>query len=220
MPHSSIPGNSISGARLTVLDVGRRFGRRWLFRKISFDLNGGESIAVTGPNGSGKSTLLRILARLLQPSEGEVRMAVEGLELDRETHPLRTGFVAPYLNVYDGFTARENLDFLASARRLAGGEDRIAEVLNLVQLADRANDRVATYSSGMKVRVKYAAALLAHPPLLLLDEPTTNLDSRGVAMVHEVMDAHMARGGMLIVATNNADEARWCSRQVAVDAGR
>ncbi len=215
MPSSSVPGN-----RLTVVDVGRRFGRRWLFRKIAFDLHGGESLAVTGPNGSGKSTLLRILARLLQPSEGEVRMAIGGDVVDRDTHPLRTGFVAPYLNVYDGLSARENLEFLASARRLPASESRIADVLGLVQLADRSDDRVATYSSGMKVRVKYAAALLAHPPLLLLDEPTTNLDSRGVAMVREVMDAHLSRGGMLIVATNNAEEARWCTRQLVVDAGR
>ncbi|MEZ4700069.1 MAG: heme ABC exporter ATP-binding protein CcmA [Rhodothermales bacterium] len=202
--------------RLTTERVGRRFGRRWLFRNVAFELSAGESLAVTGPNGSGKSTLLRILARLLQPTEGEVRLEIDGQAVDQERHPLRTGFVAPYLNVYDGFSARENLDFIASARRMPDRAARIGAVLEQVQLADRADDRVATYSSGMKVRVKYAAALLAYPPLLLLDEPTTNLDARGVGMVRDVMQQHLDRGGLLIVATNNADEARWCARELPV----
>jgi heme exporter protein A len=204
--------------RLIADGVGRRFGRRWLFRGVELVLGEGDSLAVTGANGSGKSTLLRILARLLSATEGTVRLEHGGRTVDREAHPLLVGFTAPYLNVYDGFTAHENLAFLAAARRLSGGTERIAALLDRMQLGDRAHDSVATFSSGMRARLKLAAALLARPSVLLLDEPTTNLDERGVALVRDVMDRHVGEGGILVVATNDANEARWCAASFAVGA--
>ena len=203
--------------RLTADDLGMRFGRRVLFRKLSFEARAGQALAVTGANGSGKSTLLRILAGVLTPVKGQVSLHIGGQEVPAEERPLRTGLVAPYLNVYDGFTARENLDFIAQARRLPNSDARIAEVLELVSLTDRADDFVRAYSSGMKQRVKYAVALLAEPPLLLLDEPTANLDAAGVAMVERVMAHQQAAGRLLVVATNVAAEAERCDAVVRIE---
>lgn len=203
--------------QLVVERLGKRFGRRILFRELAFALDAGASLAVTGANGSGKSTLLRILAGVMAPTKGTVRLSVDGQAVSREERPLRVGFVAPYLNVYDDFTARENLDFLAKARRLAGASERIASVLELVALGDRADDRVKTYSSGMKQRVKYAAALLAEPPLLLLDEPSSNLDVAGLQMVDRVMAHQQEQGGLLIVATNDAAEAARCREAIRIE---
>ncbi|MFQ5570191.1 MAG: ATP-binding cassette domain-containing protein [Rhodothermales bacterium] len=202
--------------RLVVNNVGKRFGRRLLFRKLSFELEGGRVLAVTGANGSGKSTLLRILAGVLRPSKGEVTLHVNGEVIAGEERPLHTGFVAPYLNVYDGFSARENLVFLAKARRLSHASHRIDEVLDQVALSARADDLVGTYSSGMKQRVKYAAALLAAPPLLLLDEPSSNLDTAGVAMVERVIEHQRDAGCLVIVATNVPDEAARCDDEVYI----
>lgn len=201
-------------------DVGMRYGRRVLFRRLSFRLEGGRSLAITGANGAGKSTLLRILAGVLTPRAGEVRLRVGGTVVPREKRPLRTGLVAPYLNVYDGFTARENLAFLAQARRLPERRERIREVLDLVGLDGREDDLVGTYSSGMKQRVKYAAALLAAPPLLLLDEPSANLDAAGLAMVDRVMAHQREAGRLLVVATNVADEAARCDTAVRIEEHR
>ncbi|HMB89953.1 MAG TPA: ATP-binding cassette domain-containing protein [Rhodothermales bacterium] len=187
--------------------LGKRFGRRVLFRNLSFMLRGGQTLAVTGANGAGKSTLLRILAGVMRPTKGTVALTRRGRALPGEEHPLRTGLVAPYLNVYDGFSACENLQFLARARQLPEAPERIEAVLEMVALASRADDLVGTYSSGMKQRVKYAAALLAEPWLLLLDEPSANLDAAGLDMVERVMAHQREAGRILVIATNIAAEA-------------
>ena len=197
--------------------LGKRFGKRVLFRNVSFTLGGGQSLAVTGANGSGKSTLLRILAGVMTPTKGSVALSLDGAAVAPEDRPLHVGFVAPYLNVYDDFTARENLRFLARARRLEGAAERIDAALALVGLADRADEWVKTYSSGMKQRVKYAAALLSEPPVLLLDEPASNLDAAGLRMVERVTAHQQSRRGVLVVATNDAAEAARCERTVRIE---
>jgi len=202
---------------LDVDSVGHRFGRLVLFRKLSFTLDGGQSVAITGSNGSGKSTLLRILAGVLTPRAGQVTLTVDGDPVPREERPLRSGLVAPYFNAYDGLSAHENLAFLAEARQLPDAAPRIEAALDQVGLAGRTDDLVGTYSSGMKQRVKYAAALLADPPLLLLDEPSANLDEAGLSMVDRVMERQRASGRLLVVATNVAEEAARCDRTVCVE---
>lgn len=203
--------------RLVVDKVSKKYGRRVLFRRISFDISGGQTLAVTGANGSGKSTLLRILAGVLRPTKGTVHLHLNGAEIAQEERPIQTGLVAPYLNVYDGFTARENLEFIARARRLPNQQNQIDEVLELVTLVARADEYVSTYSSGMKQRIKYAAALLTQPPLLLLDEPSANLDEAGLAMVSRVMERQRNAGRLLIIATNVADEASACDQIVRIE---
>lgn len=204
--------------RLIADDLGHRFGRRALFRHLSFAVEPGERVAVTGSNGSGKSTLLRILAGVLRPTEGTVTLIADGTAVEPEERPLHTGLVAPYLNVYDGFTTRENLRFLAQARRLSDADAHIQDLVGLVGLAGRADDLVQTYSSGMKQRVKVAAALLGRPVLLLLDEPSTNLDEAGLRMIDRVTAHHVDRGGLLLLATNDAAEAARCDRVISVEA--
>lgn len=203
--------------QLIVDGVGHRFGQLVLFRRLSFTLEGGQSVAITGANGSGKSTLLRILAGLLTPAAGRVTLIHDGTAVSREERPLHTGLVAPYINVYDDLSARENLAFLAAARQLPDAEARITAALEQVGLAGRTDDLVGTYSSGMKQRVKYAAARLADPPLLLLDEPSANLDTAGLEMVDAVMRRQHTREKLLVVATNVAEEAARCDRVVCVE---
>lgn len=192
--------------RLATQDVGQQFGRLVLFRQMGFTLHGGESVAITGANGSGKSTLLRILLGLLTPTVGEATLHLNDKPVERADRPQQMGLVAPYLGVYDALSATENLQFLAQARRLDQADIRIHEALEQVGLAGRADDPVGTYSSGMRQRVKVAAALLHRPPVLLLDEPSTNLDAPGRAMVQAIQEEHVQRGGLLVVATNRASE--------------
>lgn len=205
---------------LHVDGLGHRFGRRVLFRDVGFTLLPGEALAVTGANGSGKSTLVRILAGVLRPTKGRAVLRLDGRPVGAEAQPRHVGLVAPYLGLYDDLTARENLAFLARARRLADAPARIDAVLAEVELTDRGDDRVGTFSSGMRQRVRVATALLAAPPLLLLDEPTSNLDAPGIAMVRRVMAAHRASGRLLVLATNDPGEAGLCERALSVEAFR
>jgi heme exporter protein A len=204
-------------ASLVVEQVGHHFGSLLLFRRLSFEMEAGESLAVTGANGAGKSTLLRILAGVLTPKAGTVTLRVDGQAVAPEAHPRRVGLVAPYLGLYDTLTARENLAFLAQARRLADAGRRIDAVLDRVGLADRADDAVAAFSSGMQHRVKYAAALLAAPPLLLLDEPSVTLDDAGRELVDTIITEQQDRGGLVIVATNRPDEAARHDRSLRIE---
>ncbi|MEQ9105405.1 MAG: ABC transporter ATP-binding protein [Rhodothermales bacterium] len=229
--------NEITGS-----GIGHRFGARILFRKLDFELRGGTATAVTGPNGSGKSTLLKILAGLLTPTAGRVSLVSGGLAVEPGQRPLHCGFVAPYMNVYDGFTARENLEFIARARRLdnrlvKGGRahdqitegrlteapyvgSRIDRLLADVGLTERADDPVRTFSSGMVQRVRLACALLPSPPVLLLDEPGATLDEEGVALVHRVVREATEAGRIVVLATNLASEAVLCSERLEVTAQR
>ncbi|PEN14612.1 heme ABC exporter ATP-binding protein CcmA [Longibacter salinarum] len=213
---------------LRAVDVGQNFGSLLLFRRMSFEVIGGESLAITGSNGSGKSTLLKILSGVMTPKAGEVELVIDGRTVDDMKRPLHVGLVAPYLSVYDNLSARENLEFLARARGQSvtdGASDtaagkRIASVLQRVGLEGREDDLVGTFSSGMKQRVKYAAAMLPRPDVLLLDEPSANLDVEGIAMVEEVMEWQLEADRILIVATNVAAEAEECDRTLSVESFR
>jgi heme exporter protein A len=171
--------------------LGMTFNRRAIFRDITFRVETGQTLLVTGRNGSGKSTLVKIVAGVLTPTRGKLIRAAHGL-----------GLVAPYLQLFDEFSARENLALGAGLRGEAYDATRGDELLTLVGLNPDRPDPIRTYSSGMKQRVKYAFALLNRPATLVLDEPMSNLDHDGIAVVRRVMEEHR-REGVLIIATND-----------------
>ena len=201
---------------LIVTNLSKRYGRRRLFRRMSFTLDGGGTLAITGSNGSGKSTLLKILAGVTAATKGTVVLS-NGTPIAREERPFYAGLVAPYLNVYDGLSARENLAFIARVRRYPQAEERITTLLAQVELTQRGDDLVSTFSSGMKQRVKIAAAILADPVLLLLDEPTTNLDDAGRALVEQVVSQQRDAGRLLVLATNDPAEVKLCARTLHIE---
>lgn len=185
-----------------------RFGKRELFRELDLVVSTGDTLAITGPNGSGKSTLLQVLCGLLTPIEGSI--LYKGEELTPAVRALRIGFVAPYLNLYEGFSARENLAFIARVRRLGNVDDHILELLSLVGLEGREDDRVSTFSSGMHQRLRFALALLHQPEMLFLDEPGVTLDEQGRDIISEIIRTHCAEGGAVVLATNVEAEAAMC----------
>jgi heme exporter protein A len=199
-----------------------RFGKRTVFADVNAQVCAGQVLVVTGPNGSGKSTLLRILAGLLPPTEGAVTVRVNGAALDAVTRRQHVGYVAPDLTLYRELTGAENLQFFARLRGLTLSRDDLIAALTEVGLRGRGRDLVSAYSSGMRQRLKYAFALLARPPLLLLDEPTANLDVDGMAMVERVLAAQRARpdGGLTILGTNEPREVEWGDTQIRLETGR
>ena len=197
--------------RLQALDVSMRYGFRAVLRGVSLEARPGDPIAVVGPNGSGKSTLVRILAGVLTPTGGTVTLTLDRQPVQSEDIAHRVGLVTPDLRLYPQLSARETLDFLARVRGIS--RDGVVPTLARVGLAERADDRVQTFSTGMRQRLRIATALLHDPPVLLLDEPGATLDEGGRQLVASLV-ADDSRA--VVLATNDPDEIALCSREVSV----
>lgn len=188
-------------------NVTKRFGPRPVFSNVCAEVRAGETLVVTGYNGSGKSTLLSIIAGLVPADQGSVRCLRDGKELDSDSRRRTIGLVAPDLTFYPELTALENLEFFARVRGLAWEVEVATELLARVGLKGREDDLIGTFSSGMRVRVKYVIALYTEPGLLLLDEPTAMLDESGIQIVDSIIQEQKARG-ILVLATNDPRETR------------
>jgi heme exporter protein A len=193
----------------------QRFGPSKIFESLSFEVPKGKGLVVTGPNGSGKTTLLRILSGLLRPSKGEVRLNIAGKTISPEERLRHIGFITPELALYEELTALENLEFFATVRRLKRTKADHLALLERVGLKGRGRDLVGTFSSGMKQRLKLAFAIQHEPMLLLLDEPGSNLDDSGRAVVEGVV-AEQKKKGVLIVATNDERELTYGEEKLAL----
>ena len=199
----------MGGASVEFDRIVKRFGNRTVLANVSGDLRPGAVVVVTGPNGSGKSTLLNILSGSLRPSSGRIRYLGAGEEIERTRWFEHLGMAAPDMAVYEELTALENLRFFAAVRGVEIDDGRLTELLDGLGLAARdQRRRVGTYSSGMKQRVKLAQAVVHEPEVLLLDEPSSNLDEAG----HQATAALVARfreRGAVAVATNDPREVAW-----------
>lgn len=195
---------------LTVTDLAKRFGSRKVFSDISFDLNTGDTLAIVGPNGSGKTTLVMTLLRGFYPTRGSITFSEDNTALDEDELRSQTALVAPYLNLYDRLSAEENIVFFATVSGTAITGKQINRMLERVGLEGRGPDAVGSYSSGMKQRLKYAVALLLDPAFLFLDEPTSNLDESGKAIVFNIIE-EFRNSKIIIIATNEPEEQRLAS---------
>jgi heme ABC exporter ATP-binding subunit CcmA len=196
---------------LKVSGIGKHYGETLLFKDISFQLNRGDVLAITGWNGSGKSTLLRIIAGLVRPSAGQVGMFLNNEPIPKESRRRFVGMVAPALSLYDELTGLENMEFFCRVRGVACNRHDCLEIIDRVELTEHAGKMCRDYSSGMKQRLKLAQALLHKPPLLLLDEPGCNLDSKGIKVVEEIV-SKQRRLGMTVIASNEKREADYANR--------
>lgn len=194
------------------------FGAARVLRDVDLRVEAGERVAVFGPNGAGKSTLLRVLATLIRPTAGVVHIL--GLDPQRELLAVRRriGVVGHRTYLDDQLTAAENLRYYGRLYDVPALEPRIAELLELVGLRRRADDRVRVFSRGMQQRLALARALLHDPDLLLLDEPDTGLDAQGIELLAQAVD----RPGRTVLLTSHHPEraARIASRALLLVDGR
>ncbi|RZK61491.1 MAG: ATP-binding cassette domain-containing protein [Hymenobacter sp.] len=202
--------------RIEAQGLGRRYGRQWIFKNLSHNFRPGTATAVLGPNGAGKSTLLSILAGQLLPTAGAVRYELAGRPLPVADVPRQLAYCAPYLELPEEFTLLELLAFHTRLKPLQKGVSA-ADLVDIMYLQKARHQPVREFSSGMKQRLKLALALYAAAPLLLLDEPTTNLDATGAAWYQE----HVARvrqdaARLVIVSSNVPAEYAFCDAQVRI----
>jgi heme exporter protein A len=203
----------MSTCSLKVTNLCKYYSSTLLFKEISFELGPGEILGITGWNGSGKSTLLRIIAGLVRPSTGQVEMSYEDEPIPKESRRRFLGMVAPALALYEELTALENMEFFCRVRGVSYDRGNCLQFMERVGLTEHAHKMCRNYSSGMKQRLKLVQALLHEPPLLLLDEPGCNLDSKGMKIVEEIT-VDQRRFGMTVIASNEKREVDYADRVI------
>jgi ABC-2 type transport system ATP-binding protein len=207
---------------LEVVEVSKFFGRTVALDRASFRVEEGEVFGLLGPNGAGKTTLMSIISYLLNPDGGEVRLLGQAGRPHEEVSRL-IGIVPQELAIYDNLTARENIVFFGELFGLWGSElgDRADHLLAAVGLDNRASDRVANFSGGMKRRLNLAVSLVHKPRLLLLDEPTVGVDPQSRNLIFEEV-RRLNREGMTVIYTSHYMEEveALCRRVGIIDQGR
>jgi ABC-2 type transport system ATP-binding protein len=204
-------------AALTAQHLTRRFGDRVAVDDVSFELAEGEIFALLGPNGAGKTTTLRMLAGLIAPTSGSVR--IDGEEVTPDAAPRlrgRLGFLTEAPGLWDNLTVQENLSVYARLYGLAEPEKAVSDTLALFGIADRRGDRAARLSKGLKQRVALARALVHQPRIVMLDEPTSGLDPESARAVRELIVAMRGEGRAVLLCTHNLDEVERLADRVAV----
>ncbi len=210
---------SSDGTLLEASDLHRAYGPARVLRGIDLRLGPGGALAVVGPNGAGKTTLLRVLAGLVRPARGEVRVLGRRLERGDPDGRRPIGFVAHQSVLYDDLTVRENLLFAARLYGLADPAEAVRQVVDELELADRAGDQPRNLSRGLLQRAALARALVHGPRVLLLDEPFTALDAAGADRLRGVLRARLAAGAAVVLVTQQLSETWELATRVGVLAG-
>lgn len=201
---------------VTLENLVKYFGRRLVFNELNFSFEAGTIYGISGPNGSGKSTLVKIISNIISPTRGRVIHQSGGKIIESDNLHNYLGFVSPYLFLYDEFTAEENLVHFANIRGIKFDRERSGFLLNKLNLYERREDLVRGYSSGMKQRLKFIFALLHNPKLIILDEPTSNLDSEGKEKVYELISGG-AKENLVIIASNEDSDLSLCGKVINIE---
>src|SRR3984893_9499543 len=208
---------------LEAINLRKSFGTLVAVDDVSLKLENGRILGLLGPNGAGKTTTVSMIATLLTPDRGEVR--VDGRKVSGDTDPnkRKIGLVPQDLALYDELSARDNLRFFGALYGLSGAEleGAIASAVDIVGLADRVRERVKVFSGGMKRRLNLAAGLLHNPDILLLDEPTVGVDPQSRNAIFDNLEELKGRGKALLSTTHYMEEVeRLADRVVIMDHGK
>ncbi|MBO2007450.1 ATP-binding cassette domain-containing protein [Hymenobacter negativus] len=200
--------------QINATGLGKRFKRDWIFRGLTHTFQPGSATAVLGPNGAGKSTLLNTFSGQLLPTEGTLAYSLAGKTVAVEDIPAHLAYAAPYLELLEELTLLELLQFHTRFKPLRAGIS-LDKLIGMMYLEKARHQLVREFSSGMKQRLKLALALYADAPLLLLDEPTTNLDTTGAAWYLEHVQATRV-GRTLLLSSNVPAEYDFCDEHIVV----
>lgn len=200
--------------QITLENIGRRFNREWIFKGINYTFNNKGHYAVLGSNGSGKSTLLQVLNGSLVPSAGVLGYSFGGKNVEPENVFNYLSLAAPYLEVIEEFTLNEMVDFHFKFKTYKPGIDKAA-LTDILNLEGSGNKQIRYFSSGMKQRLKLALAFCADTPMLMLDEPTSNLDTQGIDWYLSLVEKFSA-DRLTIICSNQEHEYSFCENRLSI----
>jgi len=192
------------------VNLNKSFGRRLIFNDLQFKFDKAGVYGISGPNGSGKSTLVKMIAGIIGASKGKIFHKLDDkLVIEEELHN-HIGFASPYLVLYEEFSTYENLKLFSEIRGIKINQERVDYLLEKFLLKKRKDDILKTYSSGMMQRVKFIFALMHSPYLIILDEPTSNLDDEGKESVYELIKEE-GQKNIVLIASNEKNDLEFCS---------
>lgn len=200
--------------KIVLTDTGKRYNRDWIFRHINFNFETGNSYAITGTNGSGKSTLLQALSGAINFSEGNCTWLIHGKKITLENIYQHISICAPYMEVVEEMTLDEFITFHCKFKPLIKKKS-VKDIVEETGLHLADNKKISQFSSGMKQRVKLAQCILSDVPLVLLDEPCTNLDAPGIDM-YNCLIKNYCKDRLVIVSSNDPLEYQFCNKVINI----
>jgi ABC-type multidrug transport system ATPase subunit len=195
--------------------VGKKFNREWIFRNLDLEITSGDKLLVQGGNGSGKSTLLQVISGFISPNEGELRYTAANIAVDPASIKDQFAFASPYLVLIEDFTAAELIHHISLARRFKN-KLNTGEILEVAQLSHTSGKYIRQFSSGMKQRLKLAIAILSDVPVLLLDEPLSNLDRAGGEWYAAMINNYCVDQTIVVCSNAIEQEHFFCRRAISV----
>lgn len=201
--------------QIQLQSAGKKFQKQWVFRNLQLHINGSDKLAITGLNGSGKSTLLQIISGFQTLTEGTIQFSSDGndIPIDQWYHYL--SYAAPYIDLPEEYNLHELLSFYSSFKPFQNNLS-IDHVVDIMQLGSSADKAIKHFSSGMKQRLKLSMALLSDTPVLLLDEPLSNLDKNGHAWYHELIQKYAGHKTILVCSNNIEEEISFCKTKLDI----
>ena len=201
--------------KIQLKEASKRFQYEWIFRNLSLDLRQGDSLAITGGNGSGKSTLLKCISGAIPFTSGDITFEQNGRTIPATEWYQHLAISAPYLELPEEFSLKEVIDFHFKFKQPLDQiqSDKLIEILYLDQ---HVNKPVSQFSSGMKQRLKLGIALFSDVPLILLDEPTSNLDKKGISWYSDLIKTFQ-KDRILIVCSNEPREYEFCKQKLVLE---
>lgn len=200
--------------KISLTDAGKRFNRDWIFRHLTYEFSAGQSYAIIGPNGSGKSTLLQLLSGSMLINEGSAQWVIDNRQLANEDVYKYVSICAPYLELVEEMTLTEFLAFHSGFKPFLSSITS-KKIISILGLEDAVDKQIRNYSSGMKQRVKLAQAIFSDVPVILLDEPCTNLDAAGIQLYQNLI-AEYCSNRMVIVSSNDEIEYSFCKERLNI----
>jgi ABC-2 type transport system ATP-binding protein len=208
---------------IIVKSISKSFGKIEAVKDVSFNIEKGKIFGILGPNGAGKSTIVNIINTLVRPDKGDV--IIDGFNIKDDGHSIKLimGVVPQEIALYEELSAFENLMFWGGLYNIPKSllRETVNNTLEIVDLSSRKNDRISTFSGGMKRRINIACSLLHNPKILVLDEPTVGVDPQNRNHIFEVIERLNSDGMTIIYTTHYMEEAeRFCDKIAIIDVGR
>lgn len=200
---------------ISLNNLGKKFNREWIFKNLSCQIDSADKLVILGGNGSGKSTLLQVISGFVTPNEGNLIYTYNGKAVETEKIKDLISFASPYLQLIEEFTLQELILHTSEFKPFINGVTN-EEVLNCIQLSHAKNKYIKQFSSGMKQRLKLGLAILADTPVLLLDEPVSNLDKTAIDWYQKLITAYTANRTVIVCSNAINEEHFFCTKTIDV----